>query len=393
MQYDFDEVINRHNTQSSKWDNVGARVGNSEALPMWVADMDFRCPQPVVDAVKKRAEHMIYGYPYVVPEFKEATINWVKKHHGWVLRPEWIIFSTGVVPVFNTVIQAFTKPGDEVIIQRPVYHPFGFAIEDNDRVISDNSLVYENGRYTIDFADLEERAASSKAKVMIFCNPHNPVGRVWTKEELQKVAEICYTHKIILICDEIHSDLMLFGHKHIPINSLNEKYNDNIITCYAPSKTFNIAGLRGSGIVIPNKEIREKVEKQFKKNRTIAQNIFAVPGYVAAYTQCDDYLEQLLPYLEENVRYLDKFLKDNMPKVKLVYPEATYLMWLDFTETGLKGDALADFVINKAKVAVNRGDGFGIEGSNFVRLNIGCPRKTLTQGLKQILEQYRKTGF
>lgn len=388
MRYNFDEVIDRRHTQSSKWDNVGARVGNQNALPMWVADTDFRCPQPVVDAVRARVEHLIYGYPFVVPEFRQATIEWIEKRHGWKLEPEWIVFATGIVPVFNTMIQAFTEPGDEVIIQGPVYHPFGFAIVDNDRAISDNSLVYQDGKYSIDFADLERRAASPKAKLMILCNPHNPVGRAWREDELRRMAEICLKNGVIIISDEIHSDLVLFGSKHIPIGSLDSRFAMNSVTCYAPSKTFNTAGLRGSGIVAPNSEIRKKLEMQFKKNRSIQQNVFAVPAYVAAYTQCEDYVDQLIPYLEKNVLFLDDFLRKNMPKIKLVKPEATYLMWLDCTELGITGDALADFFINRSLVAVSRGDSFGKEGSSFVRLNIGCPLSTLGRALKQIFEQY-----
>lgn len=390
MKYDFDEVIDRKHTQSSKWDNVGARVGNKDALPMWVADTDFRCPQPVVDAVKARAEHMIYGYPFVVPEFKQATIDWIKRRHGWQLEADWIVFATGIVPVFNTMVQAFTEPGDEVIIQRPVYHPFGFAVADNDRVISDNSLIYRDGRYSIDFADLERRAASPRAKLLILCNPHNPIGRAWTKEELCKIGDICLAHGVVIISDEIHSDLMLFGAKHVPLASINQKYAMNTVTCYAPSKTFNTAGLRGSGIVVPNPDIRKALEVQFKKNRSIQQNIFAVPAYVAAYNDCEDYVDQLILYLESNVRFLDEYLVKNMPKIHLVKPEATYLMWLDCSALELAGDALADFFINQSLVAVNRGDGFGPEGASFVRLNIGCPRAILERALAQIQVQYNK---
>lgn len=388
MQYDFDEVINRRNTQSSKWDNVGARVGNPDALPMWVADTDFRCPQPVVDAVKARAEHMIYGYPFVVPEFKQATIDWIRDRHGWELKPEWIVFATGIVPVFNTLVQALTAPGDEVIIQPPVYHPFGYAISDNGRTISNNSLVYEGRKYSINYEDLERRAKNSKAKLMILCNPHNPVGRVWRKDELVKMADICLAHHVVMVIDEIHSDLMLFGSRHIPLASLDHRYEMNSITCYAPSKTFNMAGLRSSGIIVPNPDLRNALVTQFKKNRSIQQNIFAVPAYTAAYNKCRDYLDQLLPYLERNVQFLDDFLRNKMPKMKLVKPEATYLMWLDCTELGISGDELADFFINQSLVAINRGDNFGIEGKNFVRLNIGYPRSVLAKGLEQIREQY-----
>ncbi len=387
MEYNFDEVIERRGTESSKWDNVGARVGNAAALPMWVADMDFACPQPVVDAVIRRAQHPVYGYTYIVPEFYSSTIRWIKRQHGWDLKKDWIVFATGVVPVMNTMIQEFTQEGDEIIIQQPVYHPFGHAVHDNNRVLSNNELIYRDGRYTIDFEDLERRAASPKAKLMIICNPHNPVGRVWSRQELEQMADICVRHKVLMVVDEIHSDLILKG-SHIPLASLREEYAMNSVTCYAPSKTFNCAGLRGSGLVVPNPEIRNRLENRFKRNRSIQQSVFALPAYVASYTECDDYLEQLLEYLKGNVEYLENFLKARMPLIHLVKPEATYLMWLDCHELGFTPDELADFFINKSLVAVSRGDGFGASGGQFVRLNIGCPRRTLKQGLMQVLEQY-----
>lgn len=390
MKYDFDKVIERRETQSSKWDNVGSRVGNPDALPMWVADTDFQAPQPVVDAVVKRAQHPIYGYTFVVPEFQKVTVDWIKRRHGWKIQSEWLVFATGVVPVMNTMAQIYSEPGDEIVIQQPVYPQFANAVRDTGRIISDNGLLYKNGHYEIDFDDLERRASSPKAKLMFFCNPHNPSGRVWNVEELEKVAEICLRHHIILVNDEIHSDLIMFGHRHTPLASLNKRYAGMTVTCYAPSKTFNTAGLRGSGIVVPNPEIRAKLEKQFKKNRAIQQNIFALPAYIAAYTECDDYLEQLLAYLEGNALYIEKFLKEKMPKIKMVHPEATYLAWLDCSEMGMEGDALADFFINRCKVAINRGDSFGPEGKKFVRLNFGCPRITLEKGLGQIYAEYQK---
>lgn len=391
MRYNFDEIIDRHNTGSSKWDNVGPRVGDKDALPMWVADTDFRCPQPVVDAVLERAKHPIYGYPFVTPDFQNATCDYIKRHHGWELKPEWLVFATGIVPVFNTMVQALTEEGDQIIICRPVYHPFGFAIVDNKREISDCSLIYENGKYSIDFEDLKRRAQDPKAKLMIMCSPHNPVGRVWTAEELQKVAEICYENHVVVICDEIHSDLIYKGHKHVPMGMLgSEEIQNNIITCYAPSKTFNIAGLRGSAIVVPDAKLRDLLNGRFKMNRSIQQNVFAIPALQAAYTQCDDYLEQQMEYLQGNVDFLREYLETKMPKIKLVEPEATYLMWLDCSGLGISGDDLANFIIHDCKVAVSRGDGFGEEGSSFVRLNIGCPRSVLKQGLDQIYEQYSK---
>ena len=389
MYYDFDKVIDRKNTQSSKWDNVEVRIGNKDALPMWVADMDFPCPAPVVEAVVERARHPIYGYSFVVPEFYDATISWIEKQHGWKLKKEWIVFATGVVPVMNTVIQEFTEEGDEIIVQQPVYHPFGFAIHDNHRRLINNQLLYQNGAYTIDFDDLEKKARSPKAKVMIICNPHNPVGRVWTEEELRNMADICIKNHVLMVVDEIHSDLIYKGYCHIPLASLKEEYAQNSVTCYAPSKTFNCAGLRGSGLVIPNPEIKRRLEARFKQNRSIQQSIFALPAYVAAYTRCDDYLEQLLDYLEGNVAYLEKSLRESLPKIKLVKPEGTYLMWLDCSGLGMTAEELADFFIHKCRVAVSRGDGFGPAGEQFVRLNIGCPRVILEQALKQIRAEYR----
>ncbi|MBF4692114.1 MalY/PatB family protein [Fusibacter ferrireducens] len=390
MIYNFDEVIDRYHTESSKWDNVGVRVGNGDALPMWVADTDFPCAVPIVDAVKKRAEHPLFGYSYVVPDFFRVTKAWVARRYNWEIESEWIVYATGIVPVFNTMIQAFTDLGDEVIIQRPVYHPIAHAIEDNNRVISDNKLIYRNGQYSIDFEDLEKRASSEKAKIMIISSPHNPVGRVWTKEELTKIAEICLKHHVILISDEIHGDLILFGNKHYSVAALDEKYAQITVTCYAPSKTFNIAGLRASGIVVPNPDIRDGLQKQFARNRSIQQNVFALPAYIAAYTECDDYLEQLIPYLEDNIRFLTQYIHTNMPKIKVVPQEGMFLTWLDCTEMGIVGDELADFFIHEAGVAINRGDMFSPDAHNFVRINIGCPRSTLQKGLDLIRHTYSK---
>ncbi len=390
MKYDFDEIIDRRGTGSSKWDNVGPRVGNPDALPMWVADTDFRCPQPIVDAVLQRAAHPVYGYPFVTPDFRQATVDWVEKRHGWKMDPEWLVFATGIVPVFNTMIQALSQEGDQIIISRPVYHPFGFAIEDNHREISDNSLIYRDGRYTIDFDDLRRRAADPRARLMIISSPHNPVGRVWTPEELTEMSSICAENGVTVICDEIHSDLMLYGHRHTPMGMLgSEEMRRNVITCYAPSKTFNCAGLRGSAVVVPDPALRKLLNDRFKMNRSIQQNIFAVPALTAAYTQCEDYLEQLLPYLEKNVDFLRSYLEEKMPRIKLVEPESTYLMWLDCTDLGISGDELARFIIHECRVAVSRGDGFGQEGKNFIRLNIGCPTAVLKQGLDQIYRQYQ----
>ncbi len=390
MNYNFDEVINRKGTFSSKWDNVGARVGNPDALPMWVADSDFRCPQPVLDALSKHLEHGILGYTYLVPEFAKATQNWVFKRHGWEIDTSWVSSSSGIVPVLNTMVQAFTEPGDEVIIQQPVYYPFMNAIVDNGRVVSSNSLELKNGRYEINFDDLECRARNPKAKLMILCSPHNPVGRVFTKDELKRIGTICVKNNVVLVSDEIHSDLVFPGHKHIPMASVSPEIAANTVTAIAPSKTFNMAGLRTSGVIIPNQEIAKKLTAQFGKNRTVGLGILGLIGYIAAYDECSDYADQLVQYLYSNVDYLDGFLKAKTPKIKLVHPEGTYLMWLDCRELGLNNKELDDFVIHKSKVAVDSGYWFGCEGNGFMRMNIACPKATLKQGLEQIYAQYVK---
>ena len=390
MQYDFDRVIDRHNTNSSKWDNVEKRVGNKNAIPMWVADGDFPAPAPITAYLRERVEQGIYGYPYQTEEFKSATQRWILKQHNVTLKEEWMVFTTGVVPILYTAVEAFTKPGDEIIIQQPVYHPFIHVIADQKRTLSNNALLYAEGRYTIDFKDLERRAKSPKAKLMIFCSPHNPVGRVWTKEEVDKVARICEENGVLLISDEIHSDLTLYNHKHHPAAIGDGALENNTILCYAPTKAFNIAGLRGSCAVIPNRELRERFNYQLKCNDSVQECLFSQPAYVLAYTKCDEYLEQLLPYLEGNVDYLRGYLKAYMPKIKLVEPEATFLMWLDCSALGLDKEALYDFIINKCLVGISRGETFGKEGEQFIRMNIACPRTTLRKALEQMKEQYEK---
>jgi cystathionine beta-lyase len=390
MKYDFDEIIDRRNTASSKWDNVGARVGNAKALPMWVADTDFKCPQPVIEAVIKRVEHGIYGYPFRDGQFAKVTKDWLWKRHGWNIAENWVTFSPGVVPSLNTIVQAVTLPGDEVIIQRPVYYPFSQAIADNERVISSNSLKLRDGHYEIDFEDLERRAQSKKAKLMILCNPHNPVCRVYTKEELLKIGEICLKNNVLLVSDEIHSDIVYQSYKHVPVASLSKEIANITFTAVAPSKTFNIAGLRASALVVSNQERMKVLEKQFGKNRSSILSVFGLTAYIAAYSQCEDYLEQMLPYLQNNIDYLDKFLKEQMPKIKLIKPEGTYLLWLDCRELDLTKEELDDFFINKSLVAVDKGYWFGDEGEGFMRINVACPLTTVKQALEQLYGQYTK---
>lgn len=391
MKYNFDEIIDRVGTGSSKWENVGVRTGNPDGLPMWTADMDFPCPEPVVNAVVERAKHPIYGYPYVSQDFRDASAQWIEKQHGWRLEPDWIVFVTGVCPVINTMILALTEPGDKVILSCPVYHSFANAIRDTGRELSDNSLIYQDGRYTIDYDDLRRRAADPKAKLMVVCNPHNPVGRVWTEEELYRVSEICAENHVVVVSDEIHSDLMLYAHKHVPMGQVGtEKMKNNIISCFAPSKTFNCAGLRTSSIVVPDPGLRSVLTKELAATHAVSQTVFAIPALVAAYTKCDDYLEQLLAYLEQNMDFVRNYLNEKMPRMRLVEPEATFLAWIDCSGLGMTGEELAKFIIFDCNVSVSRGDSFGPEGAQFIRMNVGCPRSTVEKGLNRIYEQYRR---
>lgn len=388
MKYNFDEVIERRGTRSSKWDNVGARVGNPNALAMWVADMDFRCPQPVIEAVMKKAAFGIYGYPYVPAQFREAVTGWVRKRHGWNADPDHVIYASSVIPGLFTAVQAFTEEGDGVILQRPVYYPFSNAIEENRRVVRNNALRLVDGHYEIDFENLEELARDPRTKLMLLCNPHNPTGRVYTREELTRIGEICCRNHVIIFSDEIHSDFVYPGSKHIPIAMLSDEIAQNTITSVAPSKTFNLAGLRAASLIIDNPDLRAAMSKKFSENRSALGSAMGIEAFIAAYEQGEEYLEQLLVYLEQNIAYLDSYLKEHMPRIRLIRPEGTYLMWLDCRELGLRREALDDFFTNKAEVALDKGFWFGEEGDGFMRMNIACPRKTLEKALAQIQREY-----
>jgi cystathionine beta-lyase len=393
MKYNFDEIINRKQTYSSKWDNVGARIGNPDAIPMWVADMDFRAPEPVIEALKKRAEHGVFGYPYLPMAFREATQRWLRDRHGWTIACEDVIFCSGIVPALYNIVQALTAPGDKILIQRPVYYPFTNAIEDNGRVVNSSALILREGKYEIDFDDFEAHAADPDTHLMILCNPHNPVGRVFTRDELSRIAHICLRHNVTILSDEVHSDFVFPGHRHVPTASLSPEIADITITAVAPSKTFNLAGLRSAALISANKELRMKLDRVLNDNRSASLTAFGLDAYIAAYTSGDEYIDQLLVYLGETVGYLDGYLKEHMPKIKLIQPEGTYLMWLDCRQLGLDDAALDHFFVQEAAVAVDKGHWFGSEGSGFMRLNIACPRATVTQALTQLQKVYGAHGF
>lgn len=389
MQYDFDQVIDRRNTRSSKWDNVGPRVGNPNALPMWVADMDFRAPQPVVDALRERVELGIFGYPFAHQDFFQAVAQWQRRCHNWEVDKSAVLYVSSVIPAMFSAVQCLTKPGDKVLIQRPVYYPFTHAIEDNGRVVANCPLMERDGHYEIDFEALEETAADPDVKLMLLCNPHNPAGRVYTREELQKIGRICLRYNVLIFSDEIHGDIVYAGHHHIPIASLSPELSQITVTAVAPSKTFNLAGLRTAAVIAENEQLRRRIAAQFETNKCALVSTFGLDGCIAAYQHGEEYLDQLLTYLQGNIDFLDHYLKERMPKIKLIKPEGTFLMWLDCRELGITDKELDELFTQRAEVALDRGVWFGPEeGRGFMRMNIGCPRSTLERALEKIQDVY-----
>lgn len=382
MGYNFDEVINRLGTASVKWDGVKTRFGVSDALPMWVADMDFRSPEPVIEALMNRAKHGVFGYTFRTDSYHEAIVNWLLRRHGWGIEKDWISHAPGVVPALGFLIEAFTEAGDGVIIQPPVYYPFKRVIEAHQRVVVTNPLRLVSGHYEMDFEDLKQKVQG--AKMLILSNPHNPVGRVWTKDELTQLGNICLDAGVLVVSDEIHSDLIYRGYQHIPFASLGERFAQYSVTCLAPSKTFNLAGLQTAYAVLPNSELKERYEKVLAIHSMNSTNVFGAVSLEAAYNYGESWLEELLTYLAGNLEFLTQFLQARLPEVKVFQPEGTYLVWLDFCALGVEAKALDDLFVREAKVALDEGHLFGEEGNGLERINIACPRSVLATGLEQI---------
>ncbi len=379
----FDEIIERKNTDSLKWDYCKQRFGRVDVLPMWVADMDFKSPAPITEAIKRRAEHGIFGYTEVPERLTHAFAEWVKRRHNWMIDHRWIVHSPGVVTSVNTAILAFTKPGDRVLIQTPIYYPFYSSIRDNKRELAINSLRNNDGYYDIDFSDLEKKLADN-VKVMILCSPHNPIGRVWKLHELEEILRLCRKYDVIIVSDEIHSDLVFKKNKHIPIASLSEEALKSCVTLMSPTKTFNIAGLSVSAAVIPDMELRKRFKNTINRSGAGMLNIFGLEAAEAAYTHCEGWLEELLVYLEGNLEILDEYFRNNVPQIKVIKPEATYLAWLDCNELPVPAEKLKEFFSNEAGVALNDGITFGKEGYGFQRINFACPKLLLSEGLERI---------
>ena len=350
---------------------------------MWVADMDFEVPQPVIDAVVKRAQHGVYGYTEKPDSFFTAIANWMEKRHGWHISTEWLSICPGVVPALCFSVLAFTEPGDKVLVQSPVYPPFFAAIENNQRTIVNNQLKEADGQYSIDFEDLDEKLGSG-VKLMFLCNPHNPVGRVWSREELVRIGELCIKHDVIIISDEIHSDLVYSGCTHTSIASISKELAAHTITCIAPSKTFNIAGLSTSAAIIPDKALRDSFNNTMKRLGIELTNIFGITALEAAYNEGEEWLDQLLVYLEGNLDFMVDYINTRIPQIKVSKPQGTYLAWLDCRGLGMNQKELADFFINKARVGLNDGAPFRDGSEGFMRLNAACTRSLLEEALKRI---------
>jgi len=382
----FDEIIDREGTNAFKLELRDLFFGSKDVLPLWVADMDFKAPEGVIQAMKVRSAHEIYGYTIRGAEFNNAIKNWLSTQHNWKVEADWIEFTPGVLPSIVVTLYEYTEPGDKVIIQTPVYPPFYSIVKENNRELLKNTLIETNGYYTIDFDLLEQQASDPKTKVFVFSNPHNPVGRAWKYEELERIKDICIKHDLIIVSDEIHSDLCLFGNEHLVLANLFPELSDRIVTGMAPSKTFNIAGLSTAYAIISDKKLKERFHKRLNALQMHMGNLFGGEALVAAYNHGAEWLVELKKYLETNALMVEEFIKNNMPEVGFVLPEATYLLWLDFRAWKLSPSKLRNGMIEIGKVGLNDGVSFGVEGAGFQRLNIGSPNSVIKDGLERILK-------
>lgn len=381
---DFDEIIDRHGTSCLKYDFAAERGRPKDVLPFWVADMDFRAPQPVLAELSRRVQHGIFGYTDPKDSYKEVLLDWFRTHHNWSPSKDALVVTPGVVFAICMAVRAFTQPGDSVLLQQPVYYPFSEAITDNKRQLVNSPLIEKDGHYTIDFADFEQKIIQEKVKLFLLCSPHNPVGRVWTKEELKRIAEICQRHDVLILADEIHHEFIRKGFSHTVLASLSPEIADRVITCTSPSKTFNLAGLQISNIFIENDALRARFQKEIAAAGYSESNCLGLFAAQAAYAHGAPWLRELLVYLEKNYTKTKEFLAKELPKIRLIEPEGTYLLWLDFSAYGLSDEKLDELITEKAMLWLDSGHIFGPSGAGFQRINIACPWKTLEKGLTQL---------
>lgn len=387
MKYDFDRQILRRGTNSYKWDSAES----DNVLPMWVADMDFLTAPAIIDALRRRVEHGIFGYTRVPDSYYEAVTNWFTRRHNWTIDQNWIIYTSGVVPAISAVIKALTIPGDRVLVQTPVYNCFFSSIRNNGCEMVSSPLRFANNTYTIDFEDLECKASDPKVKVMLLCNPHNPAGRVWKREELIRIGEICIRHGVLVISDEIHCELVLPGHHYTPFASISEDFLRHSITCISPSKAFNIAGLQIANIVCADADRRIKIDRAINDNEVCDVNPFGVIATQAAYNEGEDWLNQLIEYLYANYRYMLDFCHTHLPEFPITVLEGTYLVWMDCRKLGMSSKELEDELVAKVGLWLNAGTMYGAEGEGFMRWNIACPHDTLAEGLKRFVDFVHST--
>lgn len=390
MTFDFDKIVDRSGSGDLKHEALLPLWGRNDLLPLWVADMDFETPQFITDALRRRLDHSLFGYTAMPEEFWPTIINWISDRHQWHVKREWLSFVPGIVKGIGLVVNLFTRPDEKVIIQPPVYHPFRLVPQGNGREVVMNPLKEEDGTYKMDFDNLE-RVADSSCKVLILCNPHNPAGICWDKPTLVRLAEFCKQRGILVVSDEIHCDMALFGHKHIPFASVSEAAQENSITFQAPSKTFNIAGLVSSYAIVPNKKIRSRLYDWLRVNEFDAPTLLAPIATIAAYKYGEEWRRQMLGYVEQNVRFVEEYCREHIPGIKPWRPQASFLIWLDCRDLGLSHDELVDLFVDKAHLALNDGEMFGSkEGKGFMRLNVAEPRSVLRQAMEQLAEAVKK---
>lgn len=387
MKYDFNRILDRENSGSIKWD-LREIYDEKDIIPMWVADMDFRSPEGIVNALVERSEHGIFGYTHVGDSYKDAVAAWMKKRNGWPIDNDWITTTPGLIPALSIAIKAFSKPGDRIIIQPPVYHPFKKIISINKRTPADNRLFHDNGTYTMDFAGLES-IFRENASMIVLCSPHNPVGRVWKRDELKQLAQLCLKYNVLMVSDEIHSDLLMPGYKHTVMAGLSDEIAENTVTFTAASKTFNLAGLSCSNVIISNPGLRKAFRQVIKTLSIGVPNIFGLIATEAGYRTGEKWLEELCRYIKANNDFLEQFVEDKLPKIKASPLEGTYLAWLDFNEFSLSDEELTEILIKEAKVWLDNGPQFGKGGEGFQRLNLACPRKILEKALSGIEKAFK----
>ena len=383
MKYNFDEIIDRKNNHSTKYNELMKKFGTDDVIPLWIADMDFKTAEPIIKAVEEKARHGIFGYVYRPDEYFQSFINWQKKQHNWNVNKELLSFSIGVVPALATLVKQFSEKGDKILIQTPVYSEFYDINHDNGRTVIENKFSEKDGEYFLDLKDLENKL-KEQPKLFIFCNPQNPIGHVWTYDELKAIGDLCIKYNVPVVSDEIHADLTLWENKHIPFASVSEEIGKNTITCTSTGKAFNLAGLQCATVVFNNLQEKQKFDKFWKDLEVHRNNPFNLVATIAAYNEGDEYLSQLKKYLEDNIMFVHNYLKDNIPNIKSNIPQATYLIWLDCRELGLNQKELEEFMLKKAKLGLNPGRAFQKDLEGFMRLNSACPRAVLKKAMEQL---------